>query len=135
MRYLHHKIDNMKSASMSTISGDRVQDALVPGEVKRMSESIDATKKEYDSPHDNGTEKLAPNFRYQTIYPGQIDNFGKQLIGKILTLELVNNKTITGKLVSFGQYDIILMDSRTGQNVLVFKHAIVSVQGDLSAKR
>ena len=100
-----------------------------------MSEGVDATKKEFVNSHGNDTERSAPNFRYQTIYPGQIDNFGKQLIGKILTLELVNNKTITGKLVSFGQYDIILMDSRTGQNVLVFKHAIVSVQGDLAAKR
>jgi sRNA-binding regulator protein Hfq len=100
-----------------------------------MTESLDSTKKEYDSPHDNGTEKSVPNFRYQTIYPGQIDNFGKQLIGRILTLELVNNKTMTGKLVSFGQYDIILMDSRTGQSILVMKHAIVSVQGDLTAKR
>ena len=100
-----------------------------------MSESIDATKKEYDSPHDNGTEKSAPNFRYQTIYPGQIDNFGKQLIGRILTLELVNNKTMTGKLVSFGQYDIILIDSRTGQSILVMKHAIISVQGDFATRK
>ena len=100
-----------------------------------MTESLDATKKEYNSPHDNGTEKSAPNFRYQTIYPGQIDNFGKQLIGRMLTLELVNNKTMTGKLVSFGQYDIILIDSRTGQNVLVMKHAIITVQGDLAGKR
>ena len=71
VRYLHHKIDNMKSASMSTISGDRVQDALVPGEVKRMSESIDATKKEFADSHGNDSERSAPNFRYQTIYPGQ----------------------------------------------------------------
>jgi sRNA-binding regulator protein Hfq len=100
-----------------------------------MSESIDATNKELANSHGTDTEKSAPNFRYQTIYPGQIDNFGKQLIGKILTLELVNNRTITGKLVSFGQYDIIIIDSRTGQSILVFKHAIVSVQGDLTAKR
>ena len=100
-----------------------------------MSESLDATRKELVNSHGTDTERSAPNFRYQTIYPGQIDNFGKQLIGKILTLELVNNRTITGKLVSFGQYDIIITDSRTGQNVLVFKHAIISVQGDLEAKR
>ena len=97
-----------------------------------MSESIDATRKELVNSHGTDTEKSVPNFRYQTIYPGQIDNFGKQLIGRILTLELVNNKTMTGKLVSFGQYDIIMMDSRTGQSILVMKHAIVSVQGDLS---
>ena len=68
-----------------------------------MSESIDATRKELVNSHGTDTEKSVPNFRYQTIYPGQIDNFGKQLIGRILTLELVNNKTMTGKLVSFGQ--------------------------------
>ena len=100
-----------------------------------MTESLDATRKEFANSNGTDTEKSVPNFRYQTIYPGQIDNFGKQLVGRILTLELVNNKTITGKLVSFGQYDIIIMDSRTGQNVLVMKHAIVTVQGDLGAKR
>ena len=97
-----------------------------------MTESIDETKKALINSHGTDTEKSATNFRYQTIYPGQIDNFGKQLLGRLLTLELMNNKTITGKLVSFGQYDIIMIDSRTGQNVLIMKHAIVSVQGDLS---
>ena len=100
-----------------------------------MIESITETKKESVNSHGTDTEKSATNFRYQTIYPGQIDNFGKQLLGRLLTLELVNNKTITGKLVSFGQYDIIMMDSRTGQSVLIMKHAIVSVQGDLSSKK
>ena len=99
-----------------------------------MVESID-DKKALVNSHGTDTEKSATNFRYQTIYPGQIDNFGKQLLGRLLTLELMNNKTITGKLVSFGQYDIIITDSRTGQNILVMKHAIVSVQGDLSPKR
>ena len=100
-----------------------------------MTESLDATKKEFANSHGTDSEKQIPNFRYQTIYPGQIDNFGKQLIGKMLTLELVNNKTITGKLISFGQYDIILIDSKTGQNILVMKHAIVTVQGDLAARK
>ena len=100
-----------------------------------MSESIDATKKELANSHGTDSERSVPNFRYQTIYPGQIDNFGKQLIGKMLTLELVNNKTLTGKLTSFGQYDIIMIDSRTGQNILVMKHAIISVHGDLLTRR
>ena len=100
-----------------------------------MTESLDATKKEFANSHGTDSERSVPNFRYQTIYPGQIDNFGKQLIGKMLTLELVNNKTLTGKLISFGQYDIILIDSKTGQNILVMKHAIVSVQGDLAARK
>ncbi len=100
-----------------------------------MTESLDATKKEFVNSHGNDSERSVPNFRYQTIYPGQIDNFGKQLIGKMLTLELINNKTVTGKLISFGQYDIILVDSKTGQNILVMKHAIMTVQGDLTARK
>ena len=100
-----------------------------------MTESIDETKKELINSHSADTEKTAPTNRYQTVYPGTIDNFGKQLLGRLLTLELMNNKTITGKLVSFGQYDIIITDSRTGQNILVMKHAIVSVRGDLSPKK
>ena len=100
-----------------------------------MSESIDETKKELVNSHGTDTERSVSANRYQTIFPGTINNFGKQLLGRLLTLELVNNKTITGKLVSFGQYDIILIDSRTGQNVLVMKHAIESVEGDLSPKK
>ncbi len=69
--------------------------------------------------------------RYQTIYGNTVDNFGKHLIGRILTFELANGKMITGKLKSFGQYDIIITDSRTGQDILVMKHALITVQGDL----
>ncbi|MGC9138257.1 MAG: hypothetical protein ACP5G5_04540 [Thermoplasmata archaeon] len=79
-------------------------------------------------PHANGT-------RYQTIYGGTIDNFGKHLIGRNLSLELSNNKTITGKLKSYGQFDVVITDSRTGQDVIVFKHAIVTATGDLSPRR
>ncbi|MEM3192855.1 MAG: hypothetical protein QXU98_07615 [Candidatus Parvarchaeota archaeon] len=76
-------------------------------------------------------ENREQNFRYQTIYPNAIDNFGKHLIGRLLTLELANNKTITGKLKSFGQFDVIITETKTGQDILVFKHAIVSVYGNL----
>jgi len=71
--------------------------------------------------------------RYVTPYGyGVLDNFGVQLIGKILTFELANNKIVTGKLKGYGQFDVLLTDSRTGQDFILMKHAIVSVQGDLS---
>ncbi|MEM3859392.1 MAG: hypothetical protein QW478_08290 [Candidatus Micrarchaeaceae archaeon] len=98
-----------------------------------MSENVN-DKKEYTSPHSNETENRAQNFRYQTIYPNAIDNFGKHLIGRLLTLELANNKTLTGKLKSFGQFDVIITETKTGHDILVFKHAIMTVQGDLSSK-
>ncbi|MEM4091042.1 MAG: hypothetical protein QXQ46_09970 [Thermoplasmatales archaeon] len=75
--------------------------------------------------------KKEQNYRYQTIYPNAIDNFGKHLLGRLLTLELTNNKTVTGKLKSFGQFDVIITETKSGQDILVFKHAIVSVYGNL----
>ena len=65
---------------------------------------------------------------------GVLDNFGTHLIGKLLTIELRNNKTVSGKLKGYGQFDIMITDSRTGQDLIIMKHAIVSVQGDLSVK-
>ena len=73
--------------------------------------------------------------RYVTPYGyGVLDNFGAHLVGKLLTIELMNNKTVSGKLKGYGQFDIIITDSRTGQDYIIMKHAIVSVQGDLSSK-
>ena len=73
--------------------------------------------------------------RYVTPYGyGVLDNFGAQLVGRLLTFELMNNKTVTGKLKGYGQFDIMVTDSRTGQDLIVMKHAIVSVHGDLSSK-
>jgi len=73
--------------------------------------------------------------RYNTPYGyGVLDNFGAHLVGKLLTFELMNNKTVTGKLKGYGQFDIMVTDSRTGQDYIIMKHAIVSVQGDLTVK-
>jgi len=73
--------------------------------------------------------------RYNTPYGyGVLDNFGAQLVGKLLTFELMNNKTVTGKLKGYGQFDVIVTDSRTGQDLIIMKHAIITIQGDLSSK-
>ena len=74
--------------------------------------------------------------RYNTPYGyGVLDNFGAHLVGKLLTFELMNNKTVSGKLKGYGQFDIMVTDSRTGQDYIIMKHAIVSVQGDLTVKQ
>jgi len=76
------------------------------------------------------------SLRYKTIHGmGHMDNLDSVLIGKILTIELANNKSITGKLKALGIYDLVLTDSKTGQDILVMKSAIMTVQGDLASKR
>jgi sRNA-binding regulator protein Hfq len=86
-------------------------------------------------PVPNDMEESVTNHRFQTIYRGQIDNFGKHLIGKVLSVELTNGKMITGKLRSFGQFDVMIIDQRTGQSIIIMKHAILTVQGDLEPRK
>jgi len=95
-----------------------------------MMENVEKTTKE-----DRQKQDRMPT-RYNTPYGyGVLDNFGAQLVGKLLTFELMNNKTVTGKLKGYGQFDIMVTDSRTGQDYIIMKHAIVSVQGDLTVKQ
>jgi len=89
-----------------------------------MMENVEKTMKEDRQKQDK------KQFRYNTPYSYDVlDDFGVQLIGKILTFELANNKIVTGKLKGYGQFDVLLTDSRTGQDFILMKHAIVSVQG------
>jgi len=95
-----------------------------------MMENVEKTTKE-----DRQKQDKMPA-RYNTPYGyGVLDNFGAQLVGKLLTFELMNNRTVTGKLKGYGQFDIMVTDSRTGQDYIIMKHAIVSVQGDLTVKQ
>jgi len=94
-----------------------------------MMENMEKTTKE-----DKQKQDRMPN-RYNTPYGyGVLDNFGAHLVGRLLTIELMNNKTVSGKLKGYGQFDIMITDSRTGQDLIIMKHAIISVQGDLSSK-
>jgi len=95
-----------------------------------MVENVEKTAKE-----DKQKQDKMPN-RYNTPYGyGVLDNFGAHLVGKLLTIELMNNKTVSGKLKGYGQFDIMVTDSKTGQDLIIMKHAIVSVQGDLTVKQ
>jgi len=94
-----------------------------------MMENMEKTTRE-----DKQKQDRMPN-RYNTPYGyGVLDKFGAHLVGRLLTFELMNNKTVYGKLKGYGQFDIMVTDSRTGQDLIIMKHAIVSIQGDLSVK-
>jgi hypothetical protein len=72
-----------------------------------MMENVEKTMKEDRQKQDK------EQFRYNTPYGYDVlDDFGVQLIGKILTFELANNKIVTGKLKGYGQFDVLLTDSR-----------------------
>ncbi|MEM3846468.1 MAG: hypothetical protein QXU98_12300 [Candidatus Parvarchaeota archaeon] len=81
-------------------------------------------------------ESKPQNLKYITIHgPGHLDNLDKALIGRLLTFKLINGEIITGRLIALGQYDVVVMDLRTGWNILIMKSSIITVTGDLSPKQ
>lgn len=62
--------------------------------------------------------------RYDTPYG--IDNFGKQQIGKSVTISMRSGRIETGILRGYGQYDIALELSNK-KMLIVMKHAIDTV--------
>ena len=58
--------------------------------------------------------------------PGFADIFGKNLIGKNMNITLVNGEFLSGVLLGFGQYDILLESD--GKNVILMKSGILKVE-------
>lgn len=70
-------------------------------------------------------KKEGPSKRYETG-SATIDNFGKQQIGRALTVTLRSGRTESGVLRGYGQYDIALELSNK-KVLIVMKHAIDTV--------
>lgn|GEM_PF-7115080 len=70
-------------------------------------------------------EKRTEPRRYETGSM-TIDNFGRQHIGKSVTVSLRNGRIETGILRGYGQYDIALELSNK-KMLIVMKHAIDTV--------
>jgi len=83
----------------------------------------------------NENDERKQGIRYRTLYgPGILDNFGAHLIGRTLSIKLVNNEIVTGRMTGYGMYDIAVLDQRTGQILIIMKSAIITVQGDIPTK-
>ncbi|MEM0134840.1 MAG: hypothetical protein QXU18_06370 [Thermoplasmatales archaeon] len=90
------------------------------------------SKKQYNNPHD--VENKASKRYISQFGDGHMDCLDAGLIGHQVTIELINGRIISGKLKFIGQYDLILMDGRTGWDILVMKHAVLTITGDLTPK-
>ena len=62
---------------------------------------------------------------FNPLFPGHVDLFGRDLIGKNLEFTLLN-ETIKGKLTGYGQYDALIESQ--GKNFIVMKSAIVKIE-------
>ncbi|MEM0048870.1 MAG: hypothetical protein QW745_00770 [Thermoplasmata archaeon] len=97
-----------------------------------MNENIDSKK---DSLLGIGIENKTPK-RFVTQFGDEhMDCLDASLIECQITIELINGMIITGKLRFIGQYDLILMDNRTVWDVLIMKHGVLTIMGDLSPKQ
>jgi sRNA-binding regulator protein Hfq len=78
--------------------------------------------------HDNHDPKVFKNSevqRYKTS-TGSLDVFSSHLIGKSLTITLINGRIESGILTQFGQYDIEIK-AANGKSLIVMKSSIILV--------
>ncbi len=59
------------------------------------------------------------------------DSFVKELIGKTIRIEFINNKIITGKLLELGVYDIVVQINVDQEVEISGKKVVKSVQKNI----
>jgi len=69
-----------------------------------------------DSSRSQGSRDFETQDRKPLRY--SVDSFTKQLIGKNVTIELVNGKILSGKLLQLGMYDV-LIEVKSVENFIV----------------
>jgi sRNA-binding regulator protein Hfq len=75
--------------------------------------------------HDPKVFKSSEVHRYKTS-TGSLDVFSSHLIGKSLTITLINGRIESGILTQFGQYDIELKTPQ-GRMLIIIKSGILTV--------
>lgn len=68
---------------------------------------------------DSGKPEKKPE-RYST------DSFTKILIGKIVKVDLINNKEIQGRIIEIGMFDLLIQTSQA--RLIIFKSSIITVE-------
>lgn len=52
----------------------------------------------------------------------------RSLLNKDVAIEMLENYHIDGKFLAYGQYEVIILPKNSTKQMLIFKHAIASIQ-------
>ncbi|MGE9810473.1 hypothetical protein ACLIKE_03910 [Ferroplasma acidiphilum] len=97
-------------------------------EVKQNTSVAKPKNTDNDGKNEKKHEKFTDSGRfYNPMFPGHVDLFGRDLIGKTLEFTLLNGEILSGVLLGFGQYDILLR-SAENKEIILMKSGILKVE-------
>ena len=76
--------------------------------------------------HEKKKKEIQDPRYYNPLNPEHIDIFGRDLLNKDLIFSLLNGETIKGKMIGFGQYEILL-DSEN-KKLILLKQGIIKIE-------
>ena len=89
-------------------------------ETKETKDSNDNKK------HEKKKREIQDPRYFNPLNPEHIDIFGKDLLNKDLIFSLVNNETIKGKMIGFGQYEILIESG--SKKLILLKQGIIKIE-------
>ena len=92
----------------------------VKQENKETKDSIDNKK------HEKKKKEIQDPRYFNPLNPEHIDIFGRDLLNKDLIFSLLNGETIKGKMIGFGQYEILLESGN--KKLILLKQGIMKIE-------
>ena len=92
----------------------------VKQESKETKDNIDNKK------HEKKKKDIQDPRYYNPLNPEHIDIFGRDLLNKDLIFSLLNGETIKGKMIGFGQYEILLESGN--KKLILLKQGIMKIE-------
>ena len=94
---------------------------------KKIQESRPAVQNTREKPMKDKKEIQDPRY-FNPLNPDHIDIFGKDLLNRDLYFHLNNGEGIKGKMIGFGQYEVLVQIAGPGKKFIVMKQAISTVE-------
>ena len=76
--------------------------------------------------HEKKKKEIQDPRYYNPLNPEHIDIFGRDLLNKDLIFSLLNGETIKGKMIGFGQYEILLESGN--KKLILLKQGIMKIE-------
>ena len=94
---------------------------------KKIQEQVTEKPESKGKPRKGKKEIQDPRY-YNPLNPDHIDIFGRDLLNRELYFHLNNGEGVKGKMIGFGQYEVLVQIAGPGKKYIVMKQAISTVE-------
>ena len=97
-----------------------------PG-TQKVQEQVTEKPESKGKPRKGKKEIQDPRY-FNPLNPDHIDIFGRDLLNRELYFHLNNGEGVKGKMIGFGQYEVLVQIAGPGKKYIVMKQAISTVE-------